>query len=340
MDNELYKSSKNLDISVIIVNYKSWSHLYNCLKSLENINQDNFTFEVIVVDNDSNDGKLNEFSSNFSKVTFIENSGNNGFANGCNKGAEIAKGNYLFFLNPDTIVPKDSILAMYKTAVYHPEFGIVSCSQKNEHNSKEESIRIFPKLSTLFGLTRAIYKFVNRKEIAEKHQQSNEIIFPDWVSGSIIFISRSWFEKVKGWNEDYWMYYEDVDLCKRISELGGKIAFLRNVHIIHNHGGASRLNVKTSVITKSEVIKSKHIYIHNHFKGSTKFLSFILVISTLLITKFFLAIIGLLLYFIPKLRIQLFLFMNLIKYYISVITSQSWLSKRSMNNIKNNTKNR
>ena len=89
--------NSNIDISIVIVNYKSWNHLFSCLESIQNIKLEYITIEVIVVDNCSNDSKLNVFRNDFPNFSFIENSGNNGFANGCNLGAKNSSGDYLFF---------------------------------------------------------------------------------------------------------------------------------------------------------------------------------------------------------------------------------------------------
>ena len=121
-----------VDISIVIVNYKSWNDLKDCLQSIITINSSKFTMETIVVDNQSNDGRLEEFKTLFPSILFIENSGNNGFANGCNLGASNAKGNYLFFLNPDTIINKDAVLKLWKTTYKNPDYGIVSCLQTDE----------------------------------------------------------------------------------------------------------------------------------------------------------------------------------------------------------------
>jgi len=162
---------------------------------------------------------------------------------------------------------------------------------------------------------------------------SNEdnIVFPNWLSGSLILMSKDWFYKLEGWNEDYWMYYEDVDICKRTIDLQGKIALTKDTSIIHNHGGASRINVKTTSLTKSEVIISRHIYIRNHFKSGVKFLSQLLLALVVIIEKFILAIFGLFLFFIPKMLVNVYLFINMLKYYFQAIINGTWLSKRSMN---------
>ena len=144
-------------------------------------------------------------------------------------------------------------------------------------------------------------------------------------------MSKEWFDKLEGWNEDYWMYYEDVDISKRTNDLQGKIALTKDTSIIHNHGGASRINVKTTALTKSEVIISRHIYIRNHFNGGVKFLSQLLLVMVIIIEKFILAVLGLFLFFKPIMLVNVYLFINMLKYYFHAIINGTWLSKRSMN---------
>ena len=314
------------DISIIIVNYKSWKHLKNCLDALTHCKQENFSLEVVVVDNYSDDGVLQEFTKKYTQFKFVENTGNNGFSNGCNLGAMNSVGKHLLFLNPDTIAEENAIYKMLDCLRSNENFGIVSCNQLNNNGSFEDINRIFPGPFTLFGITRAIYRI-----FARETKQDDEKIFPDWVSGSVVGISRAWFDKINGWNEDYWMYFEDVDLSKKVRDANGEVVLLKNVNIIHNHGGASRININTSKITKSEVLISKHVYIRNHFKGLSRFLLLRLLVFMSLVSKTLLAIVGICFFFIPKLKLNLYLFLELIKYYSHSLKKGTWLSKRSMN---------
>ncbi|MEQ6124275.1 glycosyltransferase family 2 protein [Pseudotenacibaculum sp. MALMAid0570] len=323
-------STNNIDISIVIVNYRSWKHLKDCLNSLKFENNE-FLFEVIVVDNNSSDKKIEVFQEDFSEVKFLQNTGNNGFANGCNFGAQHSKGKYLLFLNPDTIANKDAIEKMWNFAKANPTKGIVSCEQKKSKGGYEKSQRIFLNTFTLFGLTRALYRFLNKKRLQNKFETKENILFPDWVSGSVVFISKEWLNQINGWNEDYWMYYEDMDLCRRVQNSNGQIALLKDAEIIHNHGGASRLNIKTASITKTEVLISKHVYISNHFKGFENGIAQCCLVVNNLIIKLLLGIIGVLLFFIPKMRLNVYLFLKMIRYYFSSLIRMSWLSKRSMN---------
>jgi GT2 family glycosyltransferase len=317
---------KEKEVSIIIVNYKSWKHLELCLEALAKIKEDKFSFEVLIVDNKSDDGKLKEFSTRYAEFKFIENSGNNGFANGCNTGALNSVGENLLFLNPDAIASQKAISLMLQKLKANLNFGIVSCNQINDSGFYEDSDRIFPELFTLFGFTRALYR-----NFARKTKEDEQLVFPNWVSGSVVFISREWFQKINGWNEDYWMYYEDVDLSKKVRDAGGEVALVKDAEIIHNHGGASRINIKTASITKTEVLISKHVYISNHFSGLKQFIMLTLVVLSNVITKTILAILGIVFFFIPKLKLNLYLFLEMMKYYYHSLRKGSWLSSRSMN---------
>ncbi|NQW36141.1 MAG: glycosyltransferase family 2 protein [Flavobacteriales bacterium] len=320
-----------IDISIIIVNYKGWIHLRNCLKSLGGIHSDTFNFEVIVVDNCSNDGQLAQFILDFNGVNFYKNTGNNGFANACNLGADKAKGNYFLFLNPDTIANTKALEVLLETAIKYPDYGILSCQQYKENNKRHNHEKLFLAPSRMFGLFRVFHKLFNANKLKERFDISKEIIFPDWVSGSVIFISRDWLKKVNGWCNDYWMYYEDVDLCKKVTQAGGKIALLRTASIIHYHGGSTRINYKTKALTKSEVIISRHVYVNKYFKGFTRFFMQLVLITHQIISKLILGIFGMILFFIPKFKVNRFLAENVFKYYYEAINNKTWLSIRSTN---------
>ncbi|WP_193316078.1 glycosyltransferase [Flavicella marina] len=331
--NTTNKSGKLL--SIVIVNYRSWRHLEKCLDSILAIDSAKFSIEVIVVDNDLMTEDRAQFQKRFDSVSIVGNTGNNGFANGCNYGANLATGDFLMFLNPDTIVNQEAFEKMLLAIENNPEYGIVSCTQLNKNGDKEKEIRFFPNTKVLFGLFRAFYRIFNKKILQEKYQDSKAVIFPDWVSGSLILIRRDDFITVGGWNEDYWMYFEDVDLCKKVTDIGKKIALLRNVNIIHNHGGASRINVKISAMTRSHVLISRHIYVCNYFEGPTKLFTQSLLVLYVLISKFVGGLLGMLFFFLPKMRLQTTLLKNMITYYISATKNSTWLSLYSRNFFKN-----
>jgi len=315
------------DLSIIIVCYKGWVRLSQCLDALDSFSGDSFKTEVIIVDNKSDDEKILKIEEKFPKFRFIFNYVNGGFANGCNLGAKNAVGEFVLFLNPDTVAAEAEVEKLLNVARQNPEFGIVSCRQINEKGKESIASGTFPSLFNLTGFQRAI--FPSRQ--SEIRNPKSEISFPDWVSGSVILMRYETFKKESGFDEDFWMYFEDVDLCRRSRNTGCEIAFCRNITIEHNHGGSSRINLNTTSLTKTEVHVSRHLYISKHKKGFEKFLIQTFLVLNNIISGAVMAIIGLLLFFIPKVFSRTLIFYRLTSYYLGSLLRLSWISPRSVN---------
>lgn len=316
-------------ISAVIVNYRSWDKLEACLDSLLNAQLTASKLEVIVVDNCSNDQQFKKFCGQYPTINFILNQGNFGFANGCNTGAKAAQGDYLFFVNPDTQVPNNT-LEQLKSAIQElPSYSIVATQKLGSNNKYERVERFFPRWYTLTGLGKALHRRLIANQLKIDFALEKSIVYPEWVSGSVIFIRRHDFEKLGGWNEQFWMYSEDVDLCKRASNLGGKIALLQNVEIIHNHGGSSRINPVTAALTKSEVYISRHVYLSVHHRGNWLYIIQTLLAAKSLLKTAVIALFSLLALNHPKAKVSRILFHNLLGYYANAAWHKTWLSPRS-----------
>jgi GT2 family glycosyltransferase len=318
------------DLSIIIVCYKGWDRLRKCLDALDSFSGNSFKTEVIVVDNMSDDETILKIKESFPKFQFISNHINGGFANGCNLGAKYAAGEFVLFLNPDTVASEMEVEKLLNVARQNPEFGIVSCRQINEKGKESIASGTFPSLFNLTGFQRAIFR---SRQSAIVNPQS-EIIYPDWVSGSVILMRREIFKKALGFDEDFWMYFEDVDLCRRIRNTGCEIAFCRNITIEHNHGGSSRINLNTTSLTKTEVHISRHVYISKHKKGFEKLLIQTFLVMNNVISGGVMAIIGLLLFSISKVFSRTLIYFRLISYYAGSLYRLSWISPRSINFVK------
>lgn len=315
------------DLSIIVVCYKGWVRLSQCLDALDSFSGNNFKTEVIIVDNKSDDEKIFKIEEKFPKFRFIYNHVNGGFSNGCNLGAKNAVGEIVLFLNPDTVAAETEVEKLLTVARQNPGFGIVSCRQVNEKGKESISYGAFPSMFNLTGFQRAIF---SSRQSAIRNPQS-DISYPDWVSGSVILMRHETFKKASGFDEDFWMYFEDVDLCRRIRNTGSEIAFCRNIAIEHNHGGSSRINLNTTSLTKTEVHISRHIYISKHKKGFEKFLIQTFLVLNNIISGGLMAIIGLLMFFIPKVFSRTLIFYRLIIYYAGSLFRLSWISPRSVN---------
>jgi GT2 family glycosyltransferase len=318
-------------LSIVIVNFRGWKRLQACLESLKQLKQATFSWEVVIVDNCSGDGLLSLFEKEFSDFKFITNSGNNGFANGCNIGAQQSTGEFIFFLNPDTTSNLHALEQLLKVAQNHPEIILLTCTQLTKKGRNTKPYGLFFRPATMTSLLRSIYRLTHKYPKETQLKSGEKVILPEWISGSAVFIKRTEFNNLGGWCEDYWMYYEDADLCKRARTAGGQIALLTDVNIIHNHGGASRVNSNTKALTKSEVLISRHVYVNKHFHGPTRLiLQTYLIIDNLIISYLFMGIVGLLLFFIPSVRTYAKLYRNIIYYYLHAIKHKTWLSSRSV----------
>ena len=261
------------ELSIVIVNYKTWDKLAFCLDSI--LKQIEIEIQVIVVDNNSNDNKFFVFQQKYKWVTWIENSKNYGFAKACNIGIENAKSKWYLFLNPDTILEPKSIHSLINYCNEKTEHRIIGIKQLNENKKNSNSYGLFLNFWSLSGLIRPLIRL---KKGSYKSINSKEIANPDWISGSFVMIRKKDFELINGWDESYWMYYEDMDLCKRAKKINLKVSLLNNWSCIHFHGASSRKNTKIKIITKSEVIVSSHIFLEKHSQKSYKLLIHLILI--------------------------------------------------------------
>ncbi|MGL4632005.1 MAG: glycosyltransferase family 2 protein [Leadbetterella sp.] len=237
-----------MNLSVIIVGYNCWDDLRECLLSLL---EDSFSDkEIIVCENSSVESKFRMFTQEFPSVQFHHLPYNPGFAKACNYGAMHAKGDTLLFLNPDTTVEKNTLETIM---VFKNQFSgkhIFSCKT----HKRESKIHLnFP---TIFGMK----YFSFRSKFDLKKHETHAYIEPDWISGSFMMLHKTFFEEINRWSEEYWMYYEDVDLCQKAKLAGGNCILLLNTQIYHKHGGASRKDLETTARSKAHVLYSQAIY--------------------------------------------------------------------------------
>lgn len=318
-----------MDLSIIVVCYKGWERLTLCLDSLAEFRNERYKKEVIVVDNNSGDGVIDEFVKKYASFRFIKNSINGGYANGNNLGARYATGEYLLILNPDTIVTEKAIDGLLTAAKLNPEYYVISCRQVNSSGKESVASGEFPDLLSLTGFQRTIKKLFGKKS-KNKTNLPEEVVTTDWVSGSLILIRKDRYEKLGGFYEGFWMYYEDVDLCFRARREGGKSVVYRNITVEHNHGGSSRINFNTTALTKTEVQISRHVYVSRNFSGFEKKAAQIFLIFNNLLTGIIMAVAGIILFFIPRIFVRVRIFLFLIDYYSGAVFRKSWVSQKAV----------
>jgi GT2 family glycosyltransferase len=226
-----------MDLSIIIVSFNVKNLLRNCIDSIFR-SRDGFLKEIILVDNNSEDGSkqyINELTKlriNGLKIGAVLNKKNLGFAKAVNQGIKIAKGKYILLLNPDTQVKKDSLEKLIDFAEEHPEAGAIGAQLVNPDNSVQPSVYHFP------SCWRAILEFwFGKKGAYEKYAPlGNKPLVVDAVTGAAMLIPRKTFEKVGLFDERYFMYFEDLDFCRRVKKAGLKVYYLPEAKILHHHG--------------------------------------------------------------------------------------------------------
>ncbi len=255
-----------MELSIVIVNYRSWVRLSRCLISLKPLLESGpESVEVIVVDNASGDGTYPEFVKTHPGIRFVLNDANWGFADGCNLGAKGASGALLLFLNPDAEDARGGIATLLGETRSHPEAAIFTARQLDDQGRPQKVFDAFPSLLTLFGLARAVLRLASPGRYPDPRRPIDGYLEVDWVSGSALLIRRSVFEALGGFARGFWMYSEDVDLCRRARDARHRVAVVGQATLLHAHAGASRATPETTALTRSEVVVSRHYYAHRHF---------------------------------------------------------------------------
>ena len=230
--------------SLIIVSFNTKEILKNALSSIFAYCPGEM-FEVIVIDNNSGDGSA-EMLNNFfgDKIKLIINKHNAGFGAANNLGAKIARGEYLFFLNSDIIAKEDILSGLAKIFESRPEIGILAPRLILPDGSEQKfASGNFPSLADLI-----LGKI--KKDAAEK-----KYIKIDWVSGAALAIRKNLFDQAGGFDENFFMYFEDIDLCKRVKDISYQVAVLPSITVVHL-GGKS---------LKNDRQRKKHYYVSQDY---------------------------------------------------------------------------
>ncbi len=251
-----------MKLSVVILNYNVQHFLQICLESVEAAIT-NLDAEIIVVDNQSSDESCNMVKQNFHDVILIENSENLGFAKGNNIGVSKAKGDYVCILNPDTVVAEDTFTKTIKFAEQQNDLGIVGCRLiDGKGNFLPESKRNVPKVGVAFQkmIGNATKYYANH--VSEL--QSGKV---DVLVGAFMLLKRNVYNKVAGFDEDYFMYGEDIDLSYKVLKAGFNNYYFGETSIIH-YKGESTLKDKTYAKRFYGAMK---LFYKKHFKKNIIF---------------------------------------------------------------------
>jgi GT2 family glycosyltransferase len=223
-------------VDLVVVSYNSAGELRRCVSSLAGEPD----VSVFVVDNASTDGSLETIAD--LHVTPIAQSGNYGFAHGCNAGWRRGQSPYVLLLNPDATMDGDALRRLVAVADADPAIGLAAPRIIEPDGTLDPSQRRFPRIRSTFAQALFLHRLFPRAswvdELVRDPARYEEPGSPDWVSGACMLIRRDVLERLGGLDEGFFLYGEDKDLCRRIRDLGYHIRFDPSVQATHE-GGAS-----------------------------------------------------------------------------------------------------
>jgi N-acetylglucosaminyl-diphospho-decaprenol L-rhamnosyltransferase len=229
-------ASAREQVDVVVVSYNSAAHLRACVAPLAAIEG----VTVMVVDNASTDGSLTMVVD--LPVLSIDAGGNRGFAHGCNIGWRRGSSPYVLFLNPDARLDATSLRSLVKALEQRPAAGIAAPRIVDEDGVLQLSLRRFPSLRSTYAQAFFLYR------VAPEASWSDEIIRTrahyerpgpqEWASGACLLVRRELLEQLGGWDDGFFLYCEDIDLCRRAAALGWEVYYEPAAICVHV-GGAS-----------------------------------------------------------------------------------------------------
>jgi len=256
-------------LSVIIVNFNVKYFLEQCLCSLQAALAD-IEAEVIVIDNCSADDSIEYLQSQFSYITFIQNNTNEGFAKANNKALKLAKGDYILFLNPDTILAEDTLQQCIDFFSRHKDAGAVGVRMIDGAGLfLPESKRAFPSPMVSFYKLTNLSSLFPRSRVFNKYALGNlpekAIYEVDVLAGAFMMVRKEILDKIGGFDEQFFMYAEDIDLSYRIQMAGYNNYYLGNITIVHFKGESTERGSLNYVRMFYEAMR---LFVKKHYSGA------------------------------------------------------------------------
>lgn len=263
-----------LDLSIVIVNYNARGLLRQCLRSLlENVQGSSLTWKIVLVDNNSSDDSIAMVREQFADVRLIPLEENGGYAKGVNVGIRSLEARYYLILNMDTtIVQPHAIERMVSYMEAHPDVGLAGPKLINPNGTTQASSCIFPRFwyplyrRTFVGKLRFAKKAIHQYLMLDwDHDDTRPV---DWVIGTGMMVRNDAIQHVGLMDERFFMYFEDVDWCRRFWEHEWKVVYIADVEIVHYHG---RESAKQSGMVSVIVSKQTRIHVSSWIKYFLKY---------------------------------------------------------------------
>lgn len=231
-------------VCISIVHYNSRELLGRCLESFHRY-PPRLPYRIVVADNSASFLSIRDVTSLFPRCVLLEMPHNVGFSAANNRAVQDAQEQYLFFLNPDTEIREGTIENLISRLDSDPEIGAVGPMNVGPDGEVQLSCRTFPGYCTILAhryslLTRLFPRNRMSSEYLQTTRDHNQVSEADWVSGAALLIRRSDFERLGGFDEAFFLYAEDVDLCYRLHQMGRRILYEPAAIVQHSIGGSSR----------------------------------------------------------------------------------------------------
>jgi GT2 family glycosyltransferase len=233
--------SPMIDLSIAIVSYNTKELLLDCIRSIH-AHTIAITFEVIVVDNDSRDGTVAALKEAYPATKIIANTDNRGFARAVNQAVAVSRGRHVLLLNSDTIVRDQALATMAGYLDSHPEVGAVSCKQWTGEGHLSRTCYPFPSLRDHLCYFRLFQRVAPRMQAAAAAMQAVDCTLSqdvDWANGACLMVRTALVRQLGGLDEEFFMYFEDVDLCRRLRQQGHRVRHVAEAEIVHFIGRSS-----------------------------------------------------------------------------------------------------
>jgi len=229
------------ELSVVIPSWNTKDYLAACLAHLAAAAKP--TTEVIVVENASQDGSSEYLRAEHPEITLIQNEKNEGFARGSNQGMRVARGKYVLLLNTDTEVFPDAIERLVRFLDEHPEHGAVAPRLVHRDGRTQRTVQEFPTLKTALYFSTPLERWFPESQELRRYfmrdwdQESSRDV--DQPPAAVLLLRRSVLERVGLFDEELWLFYNDVDLSRRIRAAGFRTHYLAEAKVVHHVGGST-----------------------------------------------------------------------------------------------------
>lgn len=244
-----------MDLSVIVVSYNTRQLLDDCLASLYTSEAPPGGMEVIVVDNASTDGSIEMVAKKYPQAGLLACNQNLGFSAANNRGSAVASGDYLLFLNSDTVVGQDALVAPLAHLQSHPQVGALTVRLVYPNGERDpDNHRGFPTpwnaVCHFTGLSRLFPHSPRFNGYFRSYEDFSRVHAVPVIAGSYMLMPRSLDRQLGGWDETYFFYGEDIDYCYRIHEAGYEIIYFPLVEVLHYKGASSGLRKESADIAR------------------------------------------------------------------------------------------